>query len=131
MITRFMFVCVALCILCSVARGRAALPEEDHKEEILRGAGRRTRLFRRILHRRGVRSDGRRQLWGFVKKATKSVGKAFSSAGKAVASGVSSAAKAVAKTATTVANGAVKAAETVATAPLAGAAALAKVAGAK
>ena len=89
------------------------MTEEEPDEEILSGVSRRTRLFRRVLHRRGVRSDGRRQLWG-------SIGKAVSSAGKWVG-----------KAATTVADGAVKAVETVGTAPLAGAAALAKAAGAK
>ena len=94
------------------------------------------------LHRQlfvGIGSDGRR-LWSSLGKAFESAGKSighaatsltkkstWDSAGKAI----SSAAKTVAKTATTVADGAVKGAEDVVTVPLAGAAALAKVAGAK
>ena len=131
MITRFIFVCIALCVLCSVARGRAALTEEEPDEEILSGVSRRTRLFRRVLHRRGVPSDGRRQLWGSIGKAVSSAGKWTAKAADTVGKGVSTAAKAVGKATTTVADGAVKVAETVVTAPLAGAAALAKVAGAK
>ena len=100
------------------------MTEEEPDEEILSGVSRRTRLFRRVLHRRGVRSDGRRQLWG-------SIGKGLSSAGKAISKGVSTATKAVGKVATKAADIAVKAVETVGTAPLAGAAALAKAAGAK
>ena len=124
MITRFVFVCIALCVLCSVARGRAALTEEEPDEEIFSGVSRRTRLFRRVLHRRGVRSDGRRQLWG-------SIGKGLSSAGKAISKGVSTATKAVGKAATTVANVGVKAANGVVTVVGDGAAGLAKVAGDK
>ena len=145
MITRFIFICIALCVLCSAAQGRAAAVQGqgERKES---GTRRRTRLFRRIHRRRGVHSDGRR-LWGFVKKAGNSIAHAAESAGKSIAhaatsltkkstwdsagKAISSAAKTVAKTATTVADGAVKGAEDVVTVPLAGAAALAKVAGAK